>query len=137
MPIYEYECEAGCGAFEMLRPLMDFDELGLCPECGGVGERLVSRVTMRPDTMWAGQVDSNYGYFTSSAKLKAEMKRRNHVRVGDRTDREGMDKVAEQGAKNKEEKLNKEIRGWSERTFGPSGLGLGGADGEKLIRESK
>jgi hypothetical protein len=86
--------------------------------------------------MWAGQ-KTQYGYFTGAGQLKAEMKRRNHVVMGDRTDREGMDKVAERAQKAKEAESQQRIRNWSEKTFGPSGLGLGGADGEKLLRETK
>jgi hypothetical protein len=91
---------------------------------------------MRPDGYWAGHVHRNYGYVTSESQLKAEMKRRNHVPVGDRTDREAWEKIADNAQKEKREKLRKDVRGWSEKTFGPSGLGLGGADGEKFIKEN-
>jgi hypothetical protein len=64
------------------------------------------------------------------------MKRRNHEPVGDRTDREAWDKIAEDAQKDKATKLKKDVRKWSEKTFGPSGLGLGGADGEKFIKEN-
>jgi hypothetical protein len=91
---------------------------------------------MVPDKYWSGHVDPNYGYVTGASQLKAEMKRRNHVTIGDRADREGMDKVAERAAEAREENNKKRIRGWAERAFGPSGLGLGGADGAKMIKDA-
>ena len=135
MPIYEYECEDH-GRFEMFLqhgPLLDFSA---CPTCHVVSPFVYSLVTVRPDTYWAGHVHRNYGYHTSTASLKAEMKRRNHVPVGDRSDREAWDKVADDAQKDKAAKLKKDVRKWSEKTFGPSGLGLGGADGEKFIKEN-
>jgi putative FmdB family regulatory protein len=136
MPIYEYECEDH-GRFEVLfqhGPLLDFSS---CPTCHGVSPFVYSLPVMRPDALWAGMVHPNYGYHTSATSLKQEMARRNHVPVGDRTDREAWDKIADDAQKDKKEKLRKDVRKWSEKTFGPSGLGLGGADGEKLIRETK
>jgi hypothetical protein len=91
---------------------------------------------MKPDNLWAGHVDPDYGYTCSVTDLKRKMRERHHVTVGDRTDREGMDKVAEEARKAKDAKLDRDMRQWSEKTFGPSGLGLGGADGEKMLKES-
>lgn len=137
MPIYEYDCsKSKCGRFELIRPYTESDEKAKCPHCGKLCSRVPSLPVMRPDALWAGKVDASYGYFTSAAKLKQEMKRRNHVTIGDRTDREGMDKVAEKAAEAREENNKKRIRDWAERAFGPSGLGLGGADGEKMIKDA-
>ncbi len=135
MPIYEFECEIH-GKFEALFPRVMGVEYQPCPTCDMPAPRIVSLPVMRPDTYWAGHVHRNYGYVTSASQLKEKMKRRNHVPVGDRTDREAWDKIAEDAQKANDENLKKGVRGWSERTFGPSGLGLGGADGEKFIKDN-
>lgn len=135
MPIFEAECEKH-GTFEALRSRLPDDEYLACPICDVPAPIVPSLTVMRPDTYWMGQVTSNYGYVTSASQLKREMKRRNHEVVGDRSDREAWEKIADNAAKDKAEKLKKETRKWSEKTFGPSGLGLGGADGEKFIRDN-
>lgn len=135
MPCYEHECETH-GRFEVIVLRYSDDDYRACPVCDVPAPIVPSLPVMRPDTLWAGE-KNQYGYFTSAGKLKAEMKRRNHVTVGDRTDREGMDKIAERAAEAREENNKKRIRGVMERAFGPSGLGLGGADGEKLMKEAK
>lgn len=136
MPIYEYDC-ATCGRFERLimgGPFLDF---AVCPKCEMSAPFVWSLPVMRPDTYWAGVKTSNYGYVTSQTQLKSEMKRRNHEVVGDRTDREAWEKIADDAQKDKAAKMKKDVRKWSEKTFGPSGLGLGGADGEKFIKNAK
>jgi len=135
MPIYEFECETH-GRFEALFPRVVGVEYQPCPTCDVPAPRIYSLTVMRPDTYWAGVKTSNYGYVTSASELKAEMKRRNHEVVGDRTDREAWERIADNAQKDKADKIKKDVRGWSERTFGPSGLGLGGADGEKFIKEN-
>ena len=136
MPIYEFECEEH-GQFEALFPRVVGVEYQPCPTCDVPAPRIYSLAVMRPDTYWAGVRHPNYGYVTSASQLKAEMARRNHVPVGDRTDREAWDKIAEDAQKAKKAKLKKDVRKWSENTFGPSGAGLGGADGERFIKNAK
>src|SRR5262245_20864494 len=133
MPIFEYHCYTH-GIFEAWQTKAE--DWFVCPVCGILCEWIPSRVTMRPDTLWAGHVDKNYGYLTSATKRKEIMQRKNHITMGDRTDREAMEKVADEANKAKDEKLQKDMRKWSEKTFGSEGLGLGGADGEKFIREN-
>jgi putative FmdB family regulatory protein len=42
MPVYEYTC-SNCGQkFEMQRPISEWADSGVCPECGGEGTKLVS-----------------------------------------------------------------------------------------------
>ena len=133
MPIFEAECETD-GRFEALKSRLPDEEYLTCPVCGIPAPLVPSLPVMKPDNMWAGQKTS-YGYFTAASQFRAAMKQRNHVVCGDRTDRESMDKVAERAAVAKEEKTKKDIRGVMERAFGPSGLGLGGADGTKLLND--
>ena len=135
MPIFEAECERH-GRFEALLSRLPDEEYLACPICDIPAPIVPSLTVMRPDTYWAGVKTTNYGYVTSASQLNAEMKRRNHVPVGDRTDREAWDKIAEGAQKDKQAKIQKDVRKWSEKTFGPSGLGLGGADGEKFIKEN-
>jgi hypothetical protein len=91
---------------------------------------------MRPDKYWSGAVDKDYGYVTSASQIKREMKARRHIEIGNRSDREAAEKLAEKAAMAREERSAKKIRQWSEKAFGPSGLGLGGADGAKMIKEN-
>lgn len=134
MPLYTFNCR-DCGLFELLLPLSESErKRAKCPDCSRFGPRAAELTTMRPDKFWAGQ-QTQYGFVTSGSQLKAEMKRRNHVVIGDRADREGIDAVAERATVEKEQKMKKRIRGVMERAFGPSGLGLGGADGAKLMKE--
>ncbi len=135
MPFYEFQCETH-GRFEALYPRISDVEYHSCPACDLPAPYVPSMCVMRPDTMWAGHVHRNYGYVTSDSQVKAIMKQKNHVPVGDRSDREAWEKIADDAQKDKAEKLRKDVRGWSEKTFGPSGLGLGGADGEKFIKEN-
>jgi len=135
MPIYEFLCEEH-GKFEALFPRVVGVEYQPCPTCDVPAPRVFSLTVMRPDTYWHGVKTTNYGYVTSSSQLKAEMARRNHVPVGDRTDREAWDKIADKAQDAKKEKLAKDVHEWNVKTFGPSGLGLGGADGEKFIRDN-
>ena len=135
MPIYEFLCEEH-GKFEALFPRVVGVECQPCPTCDVPAPRVFSLTVMRPDTYWHGVKTTNYGYVTSSSQLKAEMARRNHVPVGDRTDREAWDKIADKAQDAKKEKLAKDVHEWNVKTFGPSGLGLGGADGEKFIRDN-
>lgn len=135
MPLYVFTCP-NCGPFELLLPLRESERKRAKCACGLFGSRAAELAVMKPDALWAGQ-KNQYGYFTSAGALKQEMKRRNHVVCGDRTDLEGMDKVAEKAAVEREQKGRKRIRGVMERAFGPSGLGLGGADGGKMLSALK
>jgi len=136
MPIFEFQCEQH-GRFEALHTRLPDTEYEACPVCDIPAPLVPSLPVMRPDTLWAGHVHRNYGYVTSASQLKAEMKRRNHVPVGDRTDREAWEKIADKAQEAKKEKLAKDMHEWSAGAFGPSGLGLGGADGEKFINNAK
>ncbi len=136
MPIWEFQCPVDGVRFELLLARLPEDETGECLVCGARSPLVPSLPVMRPDALWAGHVHRNYGYVTSNSQLKAIMKEKNHVPVGDRTDREAWEKIADNAQKDKAEKLRKDVRGWSEKTFGPSGLGLGGADGEKFIKDN-
>ncbi|MCX6013408.1 MAG: zinc ribbon domain-containing protein [Chloroflexi bacterium] len=42
MPIYEYLCTKCKNEFEIKRLMSDIDKPVSCPDCGGVGERMVS-----------------------------------------------------------------------------------------------
>lgn len=135
MPIYVFDCRA-CGPFELLLPLSKSDQKRARCKCGRFGSRAAPLTTMRPDKYWSGVVDRDYGYITSETQLKAEMEQRNHIEIGDHYDRDAMRKVVEKGIEAREKKARQGIRQWAEKTFGPEGLGLGGADGAKIIKEN-
>src|SRR4030095_390105 len=107
MPLYEFLGEEH-GKFEALFPRVVGVEYQPCPTCDVPAPRVFSLTVMRPDTMWAGVNHRNYGYVTSASQLKEEMKRRNHVPVGDRTDREAWDKIADDAQKDKAAKMKKD-----------------------------
>jgi len=65
---------------------------------------------MKPDSLWAGHVVENHGYFTSESQLNKSMKKRKLTRVGDRTDANGMKAMAEAAAKARDEKFAAESR---------------------------
>jgi hypothetical protein len=136
MPLFEFLCEKD-GRFEALLPRLPDEEYHPCPVCDVPAPLVPSLPVMRPDALWAGHLDPDYGYVTSASQVKAEMKRRNHVTIGDRADREGMDRIAEEAQKAKKEKPMRDWRAATRKAFGPSGLGLGGADGAKAMKEAK
>ena len=41
MPFYAYDC-AGCGPFDLLRPVAEAGAAGRCPGCGAEGRRVYS-----------------------------------------------------------------------------------------------
>lgn len=43
MPIYEYRCSACRTVFEKLRPMTESDLTDVCPECGTVSDRIMSK----------------------------------------------------------------------------------------------
>lgn len=136
MPLFEFHCPVDGNRFELLLPRLPDDETGECPDCGARSALVPSLPVMRPDTLWAGKIDPDYGYVTSQSQLKREMAKRNHVEIRTRSDREAMDRLVEKAEIAREERQRTRIRKWAERTFGPSGLGLGGADGAKMIKEN-
>src|SRR5262245_8182308 len=132
MPLFEYHCYTH-GIFETLLP--SHEDWFVCPVCGIICEWVPSRVTMRPDTSWMGVVDPHLGYVTSDSQIKAMMKEKGQEWLGDRADVEGMAKIADQARKDKDAEMGKKWGQWAEKAFGPSGLALGGAEGEKIIRD--
>ncbi|MCD6568453.1 MAG: zinc ribbon domain-containing protein [Dehalococcoidia bacterium] len=47
MPTYEFWCPSCKKAFEVKRPLADFDKPASCPDCGMQGEKLISNFASR------------------------------------------------------------------------------------------
>lgn len=134
MPIFEHSCQKH-GRFESILP--QFVESRPCPLCGQPAEWEWSLSVAKPDPYWSGHVDSDYGYVTSRSELRALERAAGHVTVGDRTDHEGLAKVAADARKAKEERSRQRMRRWTEKAFGPSGLGLGGEDGRRLIEQER
>jgi hypothetical protein len=125
MPLYEFECPTH-GAFEIYSSKISAADEMECdkPDCEEMAGRLWSRVTMKPDALWAGQM-TEYGYVTSAGKVKQIMKERHLVTVGDRTDHEGIKKMAENGRKSAQERVDRQLSEATRKFFGPSGLGIG------------
>lgn len=121
MPIYEYECEEH-GRFEVLEHRAPGAEFKSCPACDVPAPLVPSLTVMRPDTLWAGHQIEGRGYFTSKSRLDKSMKEKHHVPVGDRTDTEGMKKMANEAAKARDEKFAQESREFLRSKMAERGL---------------
>lgn len=122
MPLYEFECGIH-GKFEVLLSRLPDSEAHLCPVvfCAAYCSLVPSRVSMRPDTLWAGHI-TDHGYITSSSKLARIYKDRHLVELGDRADREAMKKTADEAAKAKDEKFAKDTRAFLNERLSDAGL---------------
>ena len=120
MPHFEFEClNPNCGLHFEKRydyrvadgiTVIDDPEMQDCIECGSKTDQLWSTCTMRPDTFWSGVYQEAVGqHFTSESKYREHLKRNNLEVIGDRTDREGLEKQAAQGLKEKDQKADKNL----------------------------
>lgn len=126
--VYEYFCENGDSIFELIRPVSECDQTGTCPKCGRECERIPSLPFMKPDNLWHGQMIPGYGYFTSRHGYQKALKARGHVELGDRTEREGFEKLADDAAKSRQAAFEKASEKYFTDTLGPSGMGVLGSD---------
>jgi len=120
MPEYEFECDnQKCGyTFKELYVWRVSDGINVlddpdhqdCPKCGKHSTQLFSLTTMRPDRFWFGYYDDRLDeYWTSESKFNQHLKDNDLVFIGDRTDREGLTKMAEEGMKAKDRKAMKDV----------------------------
>ena len=109
MPLFQFNCKTH-GVFEVLRNSLPKSERYKCPDCGKSSPYVWPLTVMKPDSLWAGHVVENHGYFTSESQLNKSMKKRKLTRVGDRTDANGMKAMAEAAAKARDEKFAAESR---------------------------
>lgn len=120
MPCYEFQCDdSECNhKFEKIYLhrisdevlILDDPEAQDCPKCGEHASRLWSLTTMRPDRFWAGFYDDRLDkYWTSESRFNKHLKDNDLVFIGDRTDREGLTKMAEEGMKAKDRKAEKAV----------------------------
>src|SRR5262245_7430757 len=122
MPLYEFSCLEH-ERFEVLLPISDCEVAHhSCPQCGSASERVASLVSMKPDDLWAGHFVEGYGYVTSSSKLDRIRKDKRHIVLNGRDDVEAMKKMAEQGRKDREAKLDRDIKEVFEEGFAGSGV---------------
>jgi hypothetical protein len=121
MPLFEFHCEDH-GKFEVLRNSLPDDEHCPCPACDLPAPFVWPLTVMRPDTLWAGHAIENHGYFTSESKLEKVMKKRKHTRVGDRSDIDGMKKMAAEAAKARDAKFEAESKQFLREKMGERGL---------------
>jgi len=108
MPLFDFDCPK-CGRFELLLKEAPKGKRA-CPKCGARSESVWPLTVMRPDSLWAGHVIPNQGYFTSESKLGKVMKEKKQTRVGDRVDAEGMKKMAEEAAKSRDKRFEEDSR---------------------------
>jgi len=121
MPLFEFECESH-GRFEILRNSLPNDEHHACPACDIPAPFVWSKPVMRPDSLWAGHVLENHGYFTSESQLNKSMKKRKLTRVGDRTDADGMKAMANAAAAARDAKFAEESKQFMRNAVAERGL---------------
>lgn len=121
MPLFEFNCEDH-GVFEVLRNSIPDDGHCACPVCDLPAPFVWPLVNMKPDSLWAGHFLENHGYFTSESKLEKTMKRRKLTRVGDRTDMDGMKKMAEEAARARDAKFERESKEFMREQMAKRGL---------------
>jgi hypothetical protein len=92
--------------------VIDDPDFEVHEECGEIAEHLpYQRTLMKPDRFWAGVYDDRLDiYTTSECRHREYMKQNELLFVGDRTDREGITKMAEQGQKDKDAKAEKAVQ---------------------------
>lgn len=147
MPIYTFYCKNCRTTHETLYrwlcrdgmavlPDTDFEE---CPDCGEYScEQLPDLVTMRPDTFWNGVYIPAIGMHTSSKSQYRRMLKEKQLEViGDRTDRESLAKVAEQGVKEKDKKAERQLEGVIRDLFREEEFGLTGTVKERRKKQQK
>lgn len=121
MPLFDFKCDDH-GNFEVLRNSLPKSQRYKCPQCGKSSPLVWPLTVMRPDSLWAGHVVENHGYFTSESQLNKSMKKRKLTRVGDRTDADGMKAMANAAAKARDEKFANESRRFLRDKMGECGL---------------
>lgn len=77
---------------------------------------------MKPDTLWAGHVIENHGYYTSESRLEKAMKKKKLTRIGDRTDADGMKAMADAAAKARDAKFEAESKQFMRDAMAKHGL---------------
>jgi len=50
MPTYEYECKQCENQFEIVKPVCEWSLPQICPDCGNIGERLISKTAIQCDS---------------------------------------------------------------------------------------
>lgn len=120
MPIYKFYCNNCKTNHETYYPWLYRDGMNViadtdleeCPKCQGPVEKdNASLCTMRPDRFWRGVYDDRLNmYHTSESKFNKYLKQNDLAIIGDRTDREGMTKMAEEGMKAKDRKAEKDVQ---------------------------
>lgn len=121
MPLFQFSCKTH-GVFEVLRNSLPKSQRHKCPDCGKSSEFVWPLTNNRPDTMWAGHVIENYGYFTSESRLNKNMKRKKLTRVGDRTDADGMKKMANESAAARDAAFAEDSRQFMRNAMAERGL---------------
>ena len=120
MPQYEFECKDPECACQFLvyygwrvadgMNVLDDPSMQACVECGGPTDHLWSLTTMRPDNEWAGYYFENLDYHsTSKSRREKWMKENGYIDIGDRTDKEGMQKWAREAGIDKDKKAERQL----------------------------
>ena len=120
MPLFDFDCKR-CGRFELLLKEAPKGKRA-CPECGARSSFVWPLTVMRPDSLWAGHYIENQGYFTSESQLSKVMKKQKRTRIGDRTDMDGMKKMAEEAARKRDDNFKENSRQFLREAMAERGL---------------
>lgn len=146
MPIYEFYCKCCNKKYESYYPwrysdevvYTDDPEMEECPTCNNNVEHIPSLCKMEPDDYWNGvYFETTDQYVTSKSKYKKYLKDNKLQVIGDRTDRESLTKIAEQGFKEKDKKAEKELEGVLIDLFKSEEFGIMGTVKERNKKERK
>ena len=88
MPLYEGECKSGCGRFEDIMKLREYEVEGLiCPECGSKARTVISAIrTVGPMSSKPLVIDQIGQTFTSKAQMRRYFKAHPDRRIVDPND---------------------------------------------------
>lgn len=84
MPIYAYDCLKCDTEFELVRPMSEYKAPGKCPDCGNIGEKIVTK----PYGFIGAQVENAeynpaFGCIVKNKKHRNELaKRKNFIEIG-------------------------------------------------------
>jgi hypothetical protein len=120
MPEYIFHCEHCKVTYEKYYGWKSRDGINVVDDpdfevhdgCGNIAEHLpYQRTLMKPDRFWNGVYDDRLDmYTTSESRHRKYMKDNNLLFIGDRTDREGITKMAEEGQKSKDRKAEMDVQ---------------------------
>jgi putative FmdB family regulatory protein len=109
VPIYDYFCEKCDHDFEIIKSIKEYDGKDQCPECGNIGQRILScSIYFTGTKIEDAEFNVGLGKITKSKKHREELaKRAGAIEIGN----ENPDKIHDHFDKQREEKR---ARSWED-----------------------